>query len=256
VIARGKLHGELQQTYQGLVQEPYESVYAELEGEFTGPGIGEFGRDYDGTFEVRDIVTISREGTGACRRGNPPPSKITTYVFECDDNSSYVVRAKPGGAWILRHQGSLHLPAAVADSGQKYTGQGFEIHIRGERALIAEPGGERKQCRNNRRSAVWERAKLDGADFRAAGNEPGWVLLIMNGRAILNTDYGTIRIEAALPEPVTDQENRITIWETDQFTLEISAKPCRDSMSGDEYESTVVVRLPDKTLYGCGKPLH
>jgi len=227
-----------------------------LPEQFTGPAMGEFGKDYDGTVEVRDILTVSREGTEACRSGKPPPSRVTTYVFECDDNSSYVVRAKPGGAWIFRPQGSLYLPGAPEDTGNKYSAKGFEIHIKGETALIREPAGKPKQCLNNRRRAVWERAKLDGADFRAAGNEPGWVLLIMKGRITLNTDYGATRIEAPLPEPVTDQENRTTLWETAEFTVEISAKPCRDSMSEDEYESTVVVRLPGKTLYGCGKALH
>jgi uncharacterized membrane protein len=38
--------------------------------------------------------------------------------------------------------------------------------------------------------------------------------------------------------------------------LEISAVACTDSMSGEQFESTVVIYLGDRKFQGCGRPLH
>lgn len=35
-----------------------------------------------------------------------------------------------------------------------------------------------------------------------------------------------------------------------------TGKTCRDSMSGEGFESTVIVTLNDKTYLGCGLALH
>ncbi|GEM_PF-6986322 len=40
------------------------------------------------------------------------------------------------------------------------------------------------------------------------------------------------------------------------MTLTISGESCRDSMSGEEFESKVEVILNDKVLHGCGRALH
>ncbi len=256
VIAKGDLHRQLQQRYLQLVRKPYEPVYAELEGDFTGMGKGEFGKPYAGVFTITHLLTLSAGEVKACHQGNPPPSVVQTYVFECEDQSTYVVRTRPDGAWIFLPQGSSRLSPAPADHGDRYTGGDFEISIQGESAQIQEPGQTPKRCRNNPRRAVWERAKLDGADFRAVGNEPGWDLVIIDGRIVLNTDYGTTRIEVPLPKPVIDQKSRTTVWKTQPLTLEVIGRPCSDTMADEHYESTVTVRLPNQTLRGCGMALH
>ncbi len=193
----------------------------------------------------------------AVRGDNPPPSAVRTYFFECDDGSSYVLRTRPDEAWIFLAGDARRLSPFPAEKGTKYGGGGFEIHIQGENAQIVETGKSPRQCRNNGRKAVWERAKLDGADFRAVGNEPGWELLIIDGRIILDTDYGTTRIEVPLPTPSTDRKKRTTVWKTEGLTLQITGKRCADTMADEAYESTVTVILPGgQTLQGCGKALH
>ena len=256
VVAKGEMHRQLQRHYQRLASKPYDPVYAELEGKFRGTGKGEFSKPYEGSFEVDAIVTVTRQDIEACRQGNPPLSAIETYVFECDDGSSYVMRTRPDEAWIFLPQGSPRLSPVSTSSGKRYAGEGFAVHILGETAQILVPGQAPKQCRNNRRKAVWERAKLDGADFRAVGNEPGWDLVIMDDRIVLNTDYGATRIVVPLPQPVTDQKNRTTVWKARDLTLEVIGRPCSDTMADETYESTVTVRLPEQTLHGCGMALH
>jgi uncharacterized membrane protein len=132
--------------------------------------------------------------------------------------------------------------------------------IDGEQSQLQEPGGTHN-CSNNRRQAIWEHAKLNGADFRAIGNEPGWNLEIRHqSKLILVTNYGSEKYELDLPEPDIDKTNRTTRYNIDQdgqkIDLTISGKPCRDSMSGEQFESSVEVMLNGGTLRGCGRALH
>ena len=188
---------------------------------------------------------------------SPVVSSARTYVFVCDNRSIYTVRATGTEAWIFRPEGSLRLPAVPTETGAKYASEVFEIWILGEQARLGEPTGEQQSCHNDRRQAVWEHAKLNGADFRAVGNEPGWNLVIMAAsRIVLVSAYGASRIEVPLPEPMVDSEARTTRWDAGELVLEVSDRPCRDSMSGEAFESTVVVTTKTETLHGCGRALH
>ncbi len=264
VSAPGRLHHRLQTEYRNLAKTPYEAVYVEIEGESVGQGVGAFARDYDASIEVRKLRVISRGGIGACRTeraaasaGLSVVSGARTYVLVCDDQSNYTVRATGTEAWIFRRHGTLRLPAMPARIGARYANKVFEIRIVGEQARLGEPGGEQRWCHNDRRRAVWEHAKLDGADFRAVGNEPGWNLVIMAGsRIILVSDYGASRIEVPLPEPTVDSNARTTRWKAGELILEVAGRPCRDSMSGEAFESTVMVTTRTETLHGCGRALH
>lgn len=127
---------------------------------------------------------------------------------------------------------------------------------------MLEVDGERfSGCRRDPHASIWEHAKLSGVDFRATGNEPGWVLEISERTRIdLTYDYGASRIQANASEPVDDQQAMRTTWEAiaddELLKLEISAVACADSMSGEQFESTVVIHLGDRQLKGCGRALH
>jgi putative lipoprotein len=106
---------------------------------------------------------------------------------------------------------------------------------------------------------VWQKAKLRGVSFRAVGQEPGWLLEITNGKEILLvTDYGQSRTSLPYVEPAVFPEERRTVFsiEAGETTIEIRGETCRDSMSGEEFEVTVVVKRPDRELRGCGRALH
>ena len=180
-----------------------------------------------------------------------------TFVFVCEDQSSHVLRTIENGAWLFSPEGTRKLPLVSSASGAKYSDGVSVVWTRGEEALIGEVGGKLQTCHNDRRAAIWEHAKLNGADFRAIGNEPGWNLEIHEmSRVVLVTDYGASRVEVALPESVTDNEARSTRWDTGELTLELIGYTCHDSMSGEAFETTVVVSWQGKTLRGCGRPLH
>jgi len=103
-------------------------------------------------------------------------------------------------------------------------------------------------------------AKLGGADFRAVGNEPGWSLTIAHDSIVLVTDYGETRL--AFPSPPVEElpQGRRSVYRARSpgHTLEVvlEAGGCRDSMSGDAFETTVTLTLDGRALRGCGRALH
>lgn len=105
---------------------------------------------------------------------------------------------------------------------------------------------------------VWDAAKLRGVAFRAIGQEPGWLLEITNGEGILlETDYGSNRFEMPFVEPVVYQEERRTQYVIDTYntTIEIRGELCTDTMSGEEFEVSVIIIQVDRELHGCGRAL-
>jgi uncharacterized membrane protein len=132
---------------------------------------------------------------------------------------------------------------------------------KGQEALLKDRSKTHRGCQNDPRRAVWEHAKLNGADFRAVGNEPAWNLeILQQSKIVLITDYGTNRYEFELPEPAVDREARITRYETSQnrheLIIVLRGQPCRDTMSDETFETAVVVTLDGRELRGCGRALH
>jgi uncharacterized membrane protein len=181
-----------------------------------------------------------------------------TFVFACSDGYEFVARIEADSAWLF-------LPSETVETKQTspatYRASGISFTLDGQNALLDGPGNRRLDCRNNRRRAIWEHAKLNGADFRAVGNEPGWHLEIRNQtQLILVTGYGSNRHEFNLPEPEVDTIARTTRYEVvqggEKTRLVISGDSCRDSMSDEMFESKVEVVLNGLTLRGCGRALH
>jgi uncharacterized membrane protein len=180
-----------------------------------------------------------------------------TFVFDCDDESQFTVRATTTEAWVFLPEGTINLVSSGVGSANAFDGDGFELSIVGDEATFKKDGSRALGCQNDRAAAIWEHAKLNGADFRAVGNEPGWNLEILEGnRIVLVSDYGASRIEMDLPEPDTDPDSRTSVWNTDDLRLEVSGERCVDSMSGESFDAKVVVTWRGQDLRGCGKALH
>lgn len=180
-----------------------------------------------------------------------------TFVFECDGEKTYTVQTIGNQAWVFRRGGSLRLPAVPYDNGRRFTDGSFEVRIEGQHAWIGQAAGVPLRCRNDRRRAIWEHAKLDGVDFRGVGNEPGWHLEIRERRrAVLIADYGELTVEATLPEPSVNTQTLTTHWDAGELTIEVSSRTCRDTMSGEQFPAQVVVNWRGRTFRGCGRTLH
>lgn len=103
----------------------------------------------------------------------------------------------------------------------------------------------------------WENARAAGIDFRAVGQEPGWLLdIYTQNRIILQYDYGERTVDFPLVPPTYPQEGA-TRYEAnaDGHTLAVTIRrsPCQDAMSGEPYPATVEVIIDGRTLQGCGK---
>jgi putative lipoprotein len=103
----------------------------------------------------------------------------------------------------------------------------------------------------------WATARAAGVDFRAVGQEPGWMLdIYTRGPMVLEWSYGEHRIALPLTEAQAADEG-VTRYETrteeHQVAITIRRAPCQDVMSGEAYPARVEVTVNGETLTGCGK---
>ncbi|RCW60884.1 MULTISPECIES: hypothetical protein [Halanaerobium] len=108
---------------------------------------------------------------------------------------------------------------------------------------------------------AWQQAKEEGIQFRAVGNEPGWLVEVKSDQKIkFVNDYGNLEIKA----PVDDLwlgpagEDKIYYIENDviQFQVIIMKKSYQDSMSGEVFPYQVRVVFPNKSYVGGGRLLN
>lgn len=104
---------------------------------------------------------------------------------------------------------------------------------------------------------TWETARAAGVDFRAVGQEPGWLLDIYTRGVIkFAWDYGENYAEFAVAEPTHPQEGT-TRYEAHSdgraLIVTIHTAPCQDGMSGQPYPSQVEVTIDGRALTGCGR---
>ena len=98
------------------------------------------------------------------------------------------------------------------------------------------------------------------SDFRAVGQEPGWLLEIRHARQMrLITDYGADTVVTPVPAAETDSatgdRTYYTIAQGHDLRVLIQPTACIDVMSGEPYETTVTVTLDGRAYHGCGGPL-
>lgn len=104
---------------------------------------------------------------------------------------------------------------------------------------------------------TWENARAAGVDFRAVGQEPGWIVdIYTQNRIVALLEYGETLIEFPRPNPTNPAEGA-TRYETQTnghtLTLTIRRAPCEDAMSGEPYPATVGLVVDGRTLNGCGR---
>jgi uncharacterized membrane protein/membrane-bound inhibitor of C-type lysozyme len=188
-------------------------------------------------------------------------TEARTFVYECPDDYSFVARTETGKVWLFLPGKTIDLPRVPSASGTKYSSGSNIFWSRAGEALIETGDEKHAGCRNNLARAIWEHAKLNGVDFRALGNEPGWYMEISNKRDILLvTDYGQRTYRFPSSTIKSEPHSRMAIYSgsSDDSLIEVIIKgdPCRDSMSGEEFSATVSVVVDNRRYTGCGKALH
>jgi uncharacterized membrane protein/membrane-bound inhibitor of C-type lysozyme len=184
-----------------------------------------------------------------------------TFVFECPDGLVFTARIAEDEAWLFLPGKTEKLKAEPSASGAKYSHETTMLWNKGDESIVQVGDEVHKGCKNNRREAIWEDAKLRGVNFRARGNEPGWHLEISSGKEILFvTDYGNNRYSFTTPTPSIDQKTKTTTYSIENaghaLTVVIEGEKCNDTMSDETFEATVTVTLDDQLHLGCGRALH
>ncbi len=185
--------------------------------------------------------------------------EMDVHAWDCD-NGMYVVSQQvgeedrlalhlPGGAVALDHQ--------EAASGARWSDGQITFWSQGNEARLELADRTTAACVENRRRSGIEAARLSGADWWAAGNEPGWSLHLFPDRLVLVTDYGETTIQTPAPTPVVEEGTIRFAAETEAHDLAVVITPqaCEDDMSGEPFPARVVVTVDGTELRGCGEKL-
>ena len=173
-----------------------------------------------------------------------------------------VAHFEPGsdGVWIFLPADTVLLPQVPSGSGARYSSDKVTFWNKGDEALLDAGDGIDLHCIENRRRSLVEDAKLRGMDFRGTGNEPPWVLEIGYEELVLFTGYDRLMYRFPNRGHENHEVLRNSSWRSSRggHTLEVilSGRECADSMSGEQFETSVQVTLNGVALQGCGQALH
>ncbi|MGH9796478.1 MAG: META domain-containing protein [Candidatus Acidiferrales bacterium] len=195
----------------------------------------------------------------AIQQSAPATAEATTSVYTCPDGFRFSVRVQGESAVVALPTETHTLPQVVAASGTRYEAGGVVFWSKGQQALLETGAAVRRDCQGVPAATPWEVARLLGVEFRAIGQEPGWVLELDQGRTIrFIGDYGNTRVNIPAPEPVRDASGAVTYMartEAHNLVLVVRETPCQDVMSGERFPYTATVTLDGKELKGCGRTL-
>ena len=163
-------------------------------------------------------------------------------------------------AVIALPEGVVTLPRLASTEGTKY-GNAEETTIfwkKGDEATVENMGSVHPGCGVIGASTP----ALAGAEtsiFRGLGNEPGWLLDVVDGGNItLVADYGTTTVVEPTPEPsateVTGGEQLTYRFSNEGRSIMVLLEPavCQDTMAGLPYPWKVTVLIDSSEYLGCG----
>jgi len=144
------------------------------------------------------------------------------------------------------------LPQVTAASGARYEAEQVLFWQKGPEALL-EIDGDSFSCMVEEENGEAERT----LDFRAIGQEPGWLVELVHG-APIRFAYNYAQDEAVVPyvEATTDADGHTVYHSTTpahDLRLTIADEPCQDIMSGEDFPATVTVVHNGETYRGCGR---
>lgn len=187
------------------------------------------------------------------------PAVSTQAVFYRCDDLGFIVRPADGLVTLSFEDRTVVLQQVPAASGTRYEGGTTLFWGRGDEAMLEIDGHRYTGCHGDPAGVPWEEARRRGIDFRATGNEPGWILELDGQRRLtLVTDYGQRRIQAHVPaaDPRLEWATYRSSSANHDLTVTVQRHPCRDSMSGQQFPASVSVTLDGVTYQGCGRRLR
>lgn len=190
--------------------------------------------------------------------GMSPRASGQTLVYECGD-FEFVARTGPGEVALYLPDDYRVLGQVRSASGARYEGGDAMFWSKDDEAMLDIGSRRYRGCELNRARGPWEDARRRGVNFRAVGQEPGWVLEIQAERNMLMmADYGSRRVLLPTPEVelLDGRERYEASDERHSMVVEIELHHCFDTMSGQAYSNRVRVQLNGREYRGCGDALE
>ncbi len=154
----------------------------------------------------------------------------------------------------------LELELQPAASGARYAADEVEFWTRGQdQARLTLADGDAVDCVPRDRVSPWTQAMMDGVDFRAVGNEPGWHLHARHEQADLELvlDYGVSELEfSGTLEILPDQAGYRAESPGNLAEVTLEQADCTDTMVGWTFPITVHLQINDRSLSACGRFLN
>lgn len=185
------------------------------------------------------------------------PTSSGTYVYRCEDEYRFTVRVEGDSIRLGRAEGPVTLARVPSPSGASFGTDTLSFWSGGTETLLQTPTRAYLGCRGKRADSPWVVSRLLGNDFRAIGQEPGWMVEIdLDRRMHVLADYGEVEFHTPPPR-LLSREAGTSIYaaatETHSVTVTITEQPCADTMSGDSFPSTATLVLDGQPYDGCGQ---
>ncbi|MCB0359105.1 MAG: hypothetical protein KDD44_05705 [Bdellovibrionales bacterium] len=173
-------------------------------------------------------------------------------VYDCNDSSQLEISDAAHGLRLTAPEGTFHFQPCEAGycsrSSTVSRAKGILYYRRSLQSV--------RTCRRNSFESVWHDARERGVWLRAVGSEPGWLVEIRrDGTIHLELDYGETVRTIPIDERAVDERSAVITGADAQgpVTIRAEKRRCTDSMRGDVHQLVVTVRLPRKSLRGCGR---
>lgn len=185
-------------------------------------------------------------------------AEARAYVYRCGDDTRFLVWMMGDSVRVQHELESAVLPLARSASGARYARDGLVYWSKGNEARFETPHGVFEGCPGQPAETPWEVSHLLGYDFRAVGQEPGWVVQIDEARMHVLADYGEVEFFTEAPRPEETTEGTTTYRagsERGEVVVAVREQPCEDVMSGEPFPFAVTLSFGGRTLDGCGHRL-
>ena len=193
----------------------------------------------------------------------PPTAALSdehSYAFQCGHLAVQATYRGQDSASVVVGERTYPMSSEVSASGAKYgDGQGNTFWTKGttEGTLSLKGEPDRSCIGSGEEGAAAPAPAADStahADFRATGNEPGWLAEVAAGatpRLRVETDYGQRTFEISTPTQGKDGWSGKAADGTD-IKLTFQRTVCQDDMSGQAFGTTAMLTVGARQYHGCG----
>lgn len=188
------------------------------------------------------------------------PASGERFNFQCGELALGATFDQQADVVRLSFSGRrLELPIAVSASGARYADDaGNEFWGKGmDSASLTLAGEPRRDCTRSDRASPWDTAADSGVDYRAVGQEPGWLVEVMEGEGdqgpslTAHLDYGQRLLEAAGLQREGDSWRGQAADGAD-IELTVEERECADPMSGERFRTAASLVVDGQQYEGCG----